>query len=89
MESWINLIKQVKSSEVEEIRAAYEKALPFVVHDWALMVLRVPKVRRLELLEKIDKVHGERIGQMVRDKVILLHRDSSRNSSFQQYQASR
>lgn len=89
MESWINLIKQVKSSEVEEIRAAYEKALPFVVQDWALMVLRVPKARRLELLEKIDKVHGERIGQMVRDKVILLHRDSSRNSSFQQSQASR
>ncbi len=83
MESWINLIKQVKSSEVEEIRAAYEKALPFVVHDWALIVLRVPKARRLELLEKIDKVHGERIGQMVRDKVIALHKLRSHNPGGQ------
>lgn len=89
MESWINLIKQVKSSEVEEIRAAYNQALPFVVHDWALMVLRVPKVRRLELLEKIDNVHGERIGQMVRDKVISLHHASFQNFSSQQSQASR
>lgn len=83
MESWINLIKQVKSSEVEEIRAAYEKALPFVVHDWALMVLRVPKAKRLDLLEKIDKVHGEHIGQMVRDKVIALHKLSSHNPGGQ------
>ena len=83
MESWINLIKQVKSSDVEEIRAAYNQALPFVVHDWALMVLRVPKVRRLELLEKIDKVHGERIGQMVRDKVIALHKLRSHNPGGQ------
>lgn len=73
MESWINLIKQIKSSDVEEIRAAYAKALPFVVHDWALMVLRAPKARRLDLLEKIDKTHGEHIGQMVRDKVIALN----------------
>lgn len=83
MESWINLIKQVKSSDVEEIRAAYEKALPFVVHDWALMVLRVPKARRLELLEKIDKVHGEHIGQMVRDNVIALHKLRSHNPGGQ------
>lgn len=72
--SWINLIKQVKSSDIEEIRAAYTKALPFVVHDWAVMILRVPKSKRLDLLEKIDKIHGEHIGQMVRDKVIALNK---------------
>lgn len=72
--SWINLIKQVKSSDVDEIRAAYSKALPFVVHDWAVMILRVPKSKRLDLLEKIDKIHGEHIGQMVRDKVIALNK---------------
>jgi hypothetical protein len=81
--SWINLIKQVKSSDVEEIRAAYTKALPFVVHDWAVMVLRVPKARRLDLLEKIDKVHGEHIRQMVRDKVIVLHKLRSHNPEGQ------
>ena len=83
MESWINLIKQVKSSEVEEIRAAYNQALPFVVHDWAIMVLRVPKARRLDLLDKIDKIHGEHIGQMVRDKVIALHKLRSHNPEGQ------
>ncbi len=83
MESWINLIKQVRSSDVEEIRAAYAKALPFVVHDWALMILRVPKPRRLDLLEKIDKIHGEHIGQMVRDKVITLHKLRSHNPEGQ------
>ena len=72
--SWINLIKQVKSSDVEEIRAAYSKALPFVVHDWAVMILRVPKSKRLDLLEKLDKIHGDHIGQMVRDKVIALNK---------------
>lgn len=72
--SWINLIKQVKSSDVDEIRAAYTKALPFVVDDWAAMILRVPKSKRLDLLEKIDKIHGEHIGQMVRGKVIALHK---------------
>jgi hypothetical protein len=81
--SWINLIKQVKSSDVDEIRAAYKKALPFVVHDWAVMILRAPKARRLELLEKIDKVHGEHIGQMVRDKVIALHKPRSHNPEGQ------
>ena len=83
MESWINLIKQVRSSDVEEIKAAYAKALPFVVHDWALMILRVPKARRLDLLEKIDKIHGEHIGQMVRDKVITLHKLRSHNPEGQ------
>jgi hypothetical protein len=81
--SWINLIKQVKSSDVEEITAAYNQALPFVVHDWAVMVLRAPKARRLDLLEKIDKVHGEHIGQMVRDKVIALHKLRSHNPEGQ------
>jgi len=71
--SWINLIKQVKSSDVEEIAAAYEKALPFVVQDWAKMILRLPKNKRLPIIEKIDKVHGERIGQMVRDEVTSQH----------------
>lgn len=83
MASWINLIKQVKSSDVEEIRAAYAKALPFVVNDWAVMILRVPKARRLDLLEKIDKVHGEHIGEMVRDKVIALHKLRSHNPEGQ------
>ncbi len=84
MESWINLIKKVKSSDVEEIAAAYESALPFVVQDWAKMILKLPKSKRLPIIEKIDKVHGDKIGQMVRDEVTAQHRGSSQNSSSQQ-----
>jgi hypothetical protein len=87
--SWINLIKKVKSSNIEEIAAAYEKALPFVVQDWAKMILKLPKNKRLPIIEKIDRVHGTKIGQMVRDEVTAQHRDFSRNSSCQQSQASR
>jgi hypothetical protein len=47
VESWINLIKQVKSSDVEEITAAYNQALPFVVQDWAKMILKLAKSKRL------------------------------------------
>ncbi len=75
MASWINLIKQVKSSDVEEIAAAYEKALPFVVQDWAKMILKLPRTKRLPIIEKIDKVHGAKIGQMVRDEVTSQHKD--------------
>ena len=85
MESWINLIKKVKSSDVEEIAAAYESALPFVVQDWAKMILKLPKSNRLPIIEKIDKVHGDKIGQMVRDEVTAQHRGSSQNSSSQRY----
>ena len=83
MESWINLIKKVKSSDVDEIAAAYESALPFVVQDWAKMILKLPKSKRLPIIEKIDKVHGDKIGQMVRDEVTAQHRGSSQNSSSQ------
>ncbi len=75
MASWINLIKKVKSSNIEEIAAAYEKALPFVVQDWAKMILKLPKSKRLPIIEKIDKVHGDKIGQMVRDEVTSQHKD--------------
>lgn len=89
MESWINLIKKVKSSDVEEITAAYNQALPFVVQDWAKMILKLAKSKRLPIIEKIEKIHGDKIGQMVRDEVTAQHRGSSQNSSFQQSQASR
>jgi hypothetical protein len=89
VESWINLIKKVKSSDVEEITAAYNQALPFVVQDWAKMILKLAKSKRLPIIEKIEKIHGDKIGQMVRDEVTAQHRGSSQNSSFQQSQASR
>jgi hypothetical protein len=71
--SWINLIKQVKSSDVEEIAAAYNQALPFVVQDWAKMILKLAKSKRLPIIEKIDRIHGDKIGQMVRDEVFSQH----------------
>ena len=75
MESWINLIKKVKSSDVEEITAAYNQALPFVVQDWAKMILKLAKSKRLPIIEKIEKIHGDKIGQMVRDEVTSQHKD--------------
>ena len=89
MESWINLIKQVKSSDVGEIAAAYNQALPFVVQDWAKMILKLAKSKRLPIIEKIEKIHGDKIGQMVRDEVTAQHRDSSRKTSSQQSPTSR
>ena len=83
MESWINLIKKVKSSDVEEITAAYNQALPFVVQDWAKMILKLAKSKRLPIIEKIDKIHGDKIGQMVRDEVTAQHLLLSQNSSSQ------
>ena len=74
MASWINLIKRVKSSNLEEIAAAYEKALPHVVQDWAKMILNLPKNKRLPIIEKIDRVHGAKIGQMVRDEIFAQHK---------------
>jgi hypothetical protein len=82
--SWINLIKQVKSSNIEEIAAAYNQALPHVVQDWAKMILKLAKSKRLPIIEKIDKVHGDKIGQMVRDEVTAQHRGFSQNSSSPQ-----
>ena len=84
MASWINLIKKVKSSDVEEIAAAYEKALPFVVQDWAKMILKLAKSKRLPIIEKIDRIHGQKIGQMVRDEVTAQHLLLSRKTSSQQ-----
>ena len=83
MASWINLIKQVKSSDVEEITAAYNQALPFVVQDWAKMILKLAKSKRLPIIEKIDRIHGQKIGQMVRDEVTAQHLLLSQNSSSQ------
>jgi hypothetical protein len=71
---WINLIKQVKSSDLEEIAAAYNQALPHVVQDWAKMILNLPKNKRLPIIEKIDRVHGQKIGQMVRDEIFAQHK---------------
>jgi len=82
--SWINLIKQVKSSDVDEITAAYNQALPFVVQDWAKMILKLAKSKRLPIIEKIDRIHGDKIGQMVRDEVTAQHLLLSQNSSCQQ-----
>jgi len=82
--SWINLIKQVKSSDIEEITAAYEKALPFVVQDWAKMILKLAKSKRLPIIEKIDRIHGQKIGQMVRDEVTAQHLSLSQKTSSQQ-----
>jgi len=89
VESWINLIKQVKSSDVEEITAAYNQALPFVVQDWAKMILKLAKSKRLPIIEKIDRIHGQKIGQMVRDEVTAQHLLLSRKTSSQQSQAYR
>ena len=83
MASWINLIKQVKSSDVEEITAAYNQALPFVVQDWAKMILKLAKSKRLPIIEKIDRIHGQKIGQMVRDEVTAQHRDFSQKNASQ------
>lgn len=74
MASWINLIKKVKTSNLEEIAAAYNQALPHVVQDWAKMILKLPKNKRLPIIEKIDRIHGAKIGQMVRDEIFAQHK---------------
>ena len=73
-ENWLSIIKEVKSSDRQEISAAYEKAMPLVVEDWAHWLLSKPKTRRLPLIELIAKHHGESVGQMVKDALIRLNK---------------
>jgi hypothetical protein len=73
-ENWILTIKEVKSSDRQEIAAAYEKVMPLVVEDWAHWLLSKPKTRRLSLIEQIAKHHGESVGQMVKDALIRLNK---------------
>ena len=73
-ENWLSIIKEVKSSDRQEIAAAYEKVMPMVVEDWARWLLSKPKTRRLPLIEQIAKHHGESVGQMVKDALIRLNK---------------
>ena len=73
-ENWLSIIKEVKSSDRQEIAAAYEKVMPLVVEDWAHWLLSKPKTRRLPLIEQIAKHHGESVGQMVKDALIRLNK---------------
>ncbi len=88
-ENWISIIKEVKSSDRQEIAAAYEKVMPLVVEDWAHWLLSKPKTRRLPLIELIAKHHGDSVGDMVKRKLTELHHASFQNSAFQQSPASR
>ncbi len=73
-ENWLSIIKEIKSSDRQEIAAAYEKVMPLVVEDWAHWLLSKPKTRRLPLIEQIAKHHGESVGQMVKDALIRLNK---------------
>ncbi len=88
-ENWLSIIKEVKSSDRQEIAAAYEKVMPLVVEDWAHWLLSKPKTRRLPLIEQIAKHHGDSVGDMVKRKLTELHHASFQNSAFQQYPTSR
>ena len=71
--SWLKIIKKVKSSDLEEITAAYEKALPFVVQDWATMILNMPRNQRKYMIEKIARLHGDQVGEMLKTKIFVQH----------------
>ena len=88
-ENWLSIIKEIKSSDRQEIAAAYEKVMPLVVEDWAHWLLSKPKTRRLPLIELIAKHHGDSVGDMVKRKLTELHRESFQKSASQQSPASR
>ena len=88
-ENWLSIIKKVKSSDRQEISAAYEKVMPLVVEDWAHWLLSKPKTRRLPLIEQIAKHHGDSVGDMVKRKLTELHHASFQNSASQQSPTSR
>ena len=88
-ENWLSTIKQVKSSDRQEIAAAYEKVMPLVVEDWVHWLLSKPKTRRLPIIEQIAKHHGESVGDMVKRKLTELHHAPFQNSSSQQSPTSR
>lgn len=83
------IIKEVKSSDRQEIAAAYEKVMPLVVEDWAHWLLSKPKTRRLPLIELIAKHHGDSVGDMVKRKLTELHHASFQNYASQQSPTSR
>lgn len=72
---WLEIIKAVKSSDRSEIAEAYEKAMPYVVADWANWLLSKPRPQRLPLIEKIAKHHGEAVGEMVKQALTRLHKE--------------
>jgi len=82
--NWIKIILNVKSSDLEEIRAAYKKALPYVVFDWAKMIVEKPRQQRAYLIDRIERLHGSEITQMVRDEITALRLASSQKTSSQQ-----
>ena len=88
-ENWLLIIKEVKSSDRQEIAAAYEKVMPLVVEDWAHWLLSKPKTRRLPLIEQIAKHHGDSVGDMVKRKLTELHHASFQNYASQQSPTSR
>ena len=88
-ENWLLIIKEIKSSDRQEIAAAYKKVMPLVVEDWAHWLLSKPKTRRLPLIELIAKHHGDSVGDMVKRKLTELHHASFQNSAFQQSPTSR
>ncbi len=85
----MSIIKEVKSSDRQEIAAAYEAVMPLVVEDWAHWLLSKPKTRRLPLIEQIAKHHGDLVGDMVKRKLTELHHASFQNSASQQSPTSR
>ena len=72
---WLEIIKSVKSSDRSDIAQAYEKAMPYVVADWANWLLSKPRPARLPLIEKIAKHHGEAVGEMVKQALTRLHKE--------------
>ena len=88
-ENWLSIIKEVNSSDRQEIAAAYEKVMPLVVEDWAHWLLSKPKTRRLPLIELIAKHHGDSVGDMVKRKLTELHHASFQNYASQQSPTSR
>ena len=70
---WLKIIKSVKSSDRQEIAEAYKAALPYVIQDWAHWLLSKPRPKRLPLIEKIAKHHGEEVGEMVKKRLTELH----------------
>jgi hypothetical protein len=72
---WLEIIKAVKSSDRSEITQAYEKAMPYVVADWAHWLLSKPRPQRLPLIEKIAKHHGDAVGEMVKEALTRLHNE--------------
>ena len=74
MAGWTDIILAVKTSDLKEIEAAYQRALPFVIQGWANLMVGLSRKKQLAVYRRILRTHGERTAEMLRVEIGTMKR---------------